>query len=69
MHCIAKSLRTIGVMVRASALQLVDLGFVSPVKSYQKTAIVLYMGIVKQPTIYSYGSKDPFYKNNFVPEK
>ena len=31
-------------------------------------AIVLYMGIVKQPTIYSYWSKDPFYKNNFVPE-
>ena len=31
-------------------------------------AIVLYMGIVKQPTIYSYWSKDPFYKNNFAPE-
>ena len=27
-------------------------------------AIVLYMGIVKQPTIYSYWSKDPFYKNH-----
>ena len=26
------------------------------------------MGIVKQPTIYSYWSKDSFYKNNFVPE-
>ena len=31
-------------------------------------AIVLCMGIVKQPTIYSYWSKDSFYKNNFVPE-
>ena len=30
-------------------------------------AIVFYMGMVKQPTIYSYWSKDPFYKNSFVP--
>ena len=31
-------------------------------------AIVLYMGMIKQPTIYLYGSKDPFYKNSFVPK-
>ena len=26
------------------------------------------MGMIKQPTIYSYWSKDPFYKNSFVPK-
>jgi len=31
-------------------------------------AIVLYMGMVKYPTIYSYWSRDPFYMNSFVPK-
>ena len=31
-------------------------------------AIVLYMGVIKYPSIETYWSEDPFYKNNFVPQ-
>ena len=31
-------------------------------------AIVLYMGVIKHPSIETYWSEDPFYKNNFVPQ-
>ena len=31
-------------------------------------AIVLYMGVVKHPSIETYWCRDPFYKNSFVPQ-
>ena len=31
-------------------------------------AIVLYKGIVKHPSIETYWSRNPFYKNSFVPQ-